>query len=141
MENPLVLLLCVADPRPGAAVDAIYNTIEENIESAEIYRLDRSKVTFAAVEMIVILSAAASVATVVSLLYQIWKDHRDKGNLYVGADPKGDIQQMISDKTSDNEIEEFQTKLTKLRKSDRSGQIYEETVLEVRHSKAWRKTK
>jgi len=141
MENPLVLKLCVADPPYGADVDAVYNAIEKNLEGAEIYRLDKSKVTAAAIEMIVILGAAASIATIAGFLYQIWKDHKDKGSLYVAADPKNGIQQMISDEISDKEIEEFQTKLTKLIKSDRSGQIYEKTILEVRYSKAWVKTK
>jgi len=43
--------------------------------------LDRSKVTAAAIEFVVILSSAAAIATIANFLYNVWKDNRDKGHL------------------------------------------------------------
>jgi len=47
----LILKISVANPKsPSSEVDDVYNAIENKLKSGECYRLDRSKVTGAAIE-------------------------------------------------------------------------------------------
>jgi len=141
MTNHLVLKICVANPPFGTKVDTVYDVIEKSIEQAEAYRLNRSKVTGAAVELTLVLQATATVATVANLLYNIWKNHKDKGQLYVAADAENRIDIMITETTTKKDLEDFQEKLVKLASSEREVEIYQETMDEVKRTRLWIRTK
>jgi len=126
---------------PSSEVDDVYNAIENKLKSGECYRLDRSKVTGAAIEFIVILTSAAAVATIANFLYQIWKDHKDKGQLYVAVDPDKDVHIMISENTSEIEIEEFQRKINKIYASGQMSQLDRKIIEEIKYRKIWMKKK
>ena len=86
MENPLMLKISVAIPPNLEEAIVVYRAIGENVEeNAQCYRLDETKVTAAAIEFVVILSSAAAIATIANALYQIWKDHKENGQLYVAV--------------------------------------------------------
>ena len=123
LKNPLMLKISVANPPRSEEVDDVYEAIENKVEGAECYRLNVSGVTAAAIEFLLILSSVANVATIAGLLYQIWKDHKEKGQLYVAVDPDRDVQIMISDRTSEVEIEEFQRKINRIHASGQMTQM------------------
>ncbi len=141
MTNQLILKISVANPvKSSKETDEVYKTIENSIEGAQTFRLDRSKVTAAAIEFISILTATGAIAEIASLLYTIWKDHRDKGSLYVSVDsPK--IEIMISSKTTEIEIEEFQRKINKFVESGQITDFDKEILEEIKHRRIWIKTK
>lgn len=141
MRNPLLLKICVANPSSGAKVDEVYRAIEDHLENAQCYRLDRSKVTAAAIDFVVILSSAAAITTIASFLYRIWKDHRDKGELFVTIDPDKGVQIMITDGTSEIEIEDFQKEINKNRKSNQLTKMDEDILEEIKRKRYWIRTK
>ncbi len=137
----LVLRICVANPPYGSKVDTLYDAIEKKVTGAEAYRLDRSKVTAAAIELTLILQATSTIAAIADLLYHVWKDHKDKGQLYVVADPRNKIEIMISRTTTRKDLDEFQRRLIELVSSGRESEIYQETIDEMGRSRIWIKTK
>jgi len=141
LRNPLILKISVANPSFSAKVDDVYRDIENSLEGVECYRLDSSKVTAAAIEFVVVLSSVAAVATIANFLYNIWKDHRDKGQLYVAIDPDRGVQIMISESTSEVEIEEFQRKINKVQVSGQLTKMDQEMLEEIKRKQVWIRTK
>lgn len=138
MAKPLILKISVADPRvSGEEVDKVYGYIENNLKSAECYRLDRSKVTAAAIEFIAILRDVAAVATIADFLFNVWKYNKDKGKLYVAVDPEKGIQIMISDHTSKIEIEEFQRKTNLANAEGQMNNMDKELLEEIKSQRIW----
>jgi len=135
------LKISVADPSPSAKVDDVYRDIESSLNDSECYRLDGSKVTAAAIEFVVILLSAAAIATIANFLYNVWKDHRDKGQLYVAVDPDKDIQIMISENTSEIEIEDFQRKINRVQSSGKVTQMDQDILEEIKRKRIWIRTK
>jgi RNA binding exosome subunit len=141
MSNRLVLKICFANLRQGAKSESMYEEIEKRITEAEVYRLDKSKATAAAIELALVLHATVAIATVTNLLYTIWKDHKKEGQLYVAADPENRIDIMITENTSKKELDEFQEKIIKLTSSEREIEIYQETMDEISQRRLWIRTK
>lgn len=139
MRKSLVLKISVANPSSIEGADDVYASIENGLESAECYRLDRSKVTAAAIEFVVILTSAAAIATIANFLYNVWKDQRDKGQLYVCVNP--DVQIMIKNKTAMIEIEEFQSKVNQTHKTGQQIPMDKEILDEINQRRIWIKTK
>lgn len=140
MSKPLLLKISVANPTSPES-DSVYSTIENGLKDAECYRLGRSKVTAAAIEFLVILTSAAAVATIANFLYNVWKDNRDKGELYIAIDPDSNTQIMISGKTIEVEIEDFQRKIDMVQRSDKVIQMDQELLDEIRRKRIWIRTR
>jgi hypothetical protein len=139
LRKPLVLKISVANPSSVEGADDVYASIENGLEGAECYRLDRSKVTAAAIEFVVILSSAAAIATIANFLYNVWKDNRDKGHLYVYLNP--DVQIMIEGQTSMIEIEEIQRRINNIQASGQLTQMDHEILEEIKQKRIWIRTK
>jgi len=122
-----------------AEANEVYKAIEDGLEKAECYRLDSSKVTAAAIEFVVILTSAAAIATIANFLYNVWKDNRDKGQLYVYVNP--DVQIMIKNKTAMIEIEEFQSNVNQAQKTGQQIPMDQEIFDEIKQRRIWIKTK
>lgn len=142
MANPLLLKISVANSKVSSKdVDKIYEDIERNLEGAQCYHLDRTKVTAAAIEFVAILTSAAAIATIANVLYQVWKRHRDEGQLYVAVDPSGGVQIMISEGTAKVEIEELQKKINRVHASGQLTQMDQEMLEEIKRRRIWIRTK
>ena len=72
MGKQLALEIAVANSTSGFEVSEVYDALEKELPEAEIYRLDSSKVSAAAIEFIALIGVLGSVATIANLLWYIY---------------------------------------------------------------------
>jgi hypothetical protein len=142
MDKPLLLKICVANPMSDISeIDKVYMDIVNNVGSAEFYQLDRSKVTGAAIEFVAILTSSSAIATIAKIVYEIWKKHKQDGDLYVAVNPEKGIQIMISEKTSAVELQIFQEKINAIYRTEPINALDENLLTEVKKERIWLKLK
>lgn len=141
LTKSLIVKICLADSASKNAPDEVYTAIESNPKIEECYRLDGTKVTAAAIDFVAIIASIGAISEIVNLFYQIWKDHKDKGKLYVGINPNRGIQLLISKDTTENDLQEFQQKIIAELKNTELNSIDKQLLLEIKETRYWIKTK
>ncbi len=141
MDKQLALMVTVVNPTYGLEVSEVYDELEKQLPGAEIYCLDSSKVTAAAIEFIALLSVVGSVASIAGVLWYVYdtkirpkkKGQDDTCGLYIVIDPEMGLHWWIGkDFLDKNEfIRDFTIKVEKYMRMERSGEIYERIKFEV----------
>ena len=137
----LILKICVANPKSGVNVNEVYQDISKNLENSQSYLLDSSQVSGAAIELVVLVSGVAAIVTIADFLWKMWEKHKEKGQLYITIDPEKRVNIMISDQTTEKEIQEFQKKIDDYFESGEINKMDEEILYEVENTKIWKKIK
>jgi hypothetical protein len=140
--KPFVLKVSVANSGSSEEAESVYEAIQENLKDAECYRL-RPLDGFggAAIDFVAILQSAAAIAGIANFVYNVWKNHRKNGQLYVCVDPERGVQIMITDQTTEIEIEEFQKKINSVVASGCLNRMDAEILEDIKRRRIWIKTK
>ena len=139
MNKQLALQIVVANPTPEINVSEVYGEFEKWRNNAEVYRLDSSKVTSAAIELITLLNIVGSVASIAGFLWYIYdtkirpKRDRQDTSLYVAVDPKENLHWLLGKDFLDKDtfINDFTMKVEKYISTAKSGETYKRIKFEV----------
>lgn len=153
MTKPLAIQISLANLSGRVGPEDVYRFIESTGEDIETYKLDSRKVSAAAIDYVVLLCAAGSVASLASLLWMAYEKFiaptkstpSDQAGIYVVLRrPDGSLVEFfIGKEYKDRElfIGDFTATVTALRDSGDSQVHYQEVIFEVKRSGLWIKRK
>jgi hypothetical protein len=144
------IMICVGNPIDTAQADETYAAIEQAITSGECYRLDRRKVTAAAIEFLTVLYVTGSLSSVAALLWCAYdkvtarhnKKRDGKAILYIAIAPEEGLDWSIGDKFTEREtfVRDFELKVSHYLEGEPS-QTAQQVLVEVRCSEKWVRTR
>jgi hypothetical protein len=132
--------MAVANPTPEIDVAEVYGEIEKSFSGAAIYRLDSSKVSAAAIEIVVLLSVVGSIASVASLLWQVYdhtvgrkKKPTDDCGLYIAIVPEKGLHWWVGKEflSLEDFQRDFTVKVERYLQTDDAQRIFERLGCEV----------
>jgi len=152
MESSLAIKIALANTGHDVNPNEVYNYIESNSKEIEAYQLDSTKVTAAAIDYILLLSAVGSAASIASLLWMAYdkfiapkKKHNATAGLYIviHLSDKERIEFWIGNThiAKDEFIKEFTSKVTTFRNTKEARKEFEATKQQVSRSGNWIKRK
>lgn len=146
MNENLILGFTVANSSNTVNVSNIYDQIEMIIPDAEIDRFDkreRSKFTAGAIDFTAILSVSASLVTLGTAIYSIYKTqilpHKEENKnigLYVSVGPENKINFMLGDSHSNEKefVEDFVLKVDEHLKTTQDGEIHKTKEINMKRT-------
>lgn len=147
MAKPIVLKIALANLQAETDPEAIFDFIEANGVDIETYRLDSKKVSAAAIDYVLVLSAVGSVASVAQLLWMAYdrfiaakkRRESDTEGIYIHLDSGGNSKFWLGNHDRDKElfIETFTKKVSKFRETERAEDLYQKTQEDIRQSGIW----
>ena len=148
MSKPIALHVALADCGSGVQAEDVWNFIESRGQGFETYQLDARRVSHAAIEYIVLLGAAGSVASLAALLWMAYdkyiaskKTPDDAAGIYLAIrKPDGSVVDFWIGKgyqDRDVFIGEFTRTISDFRSSAKADSDFEKTEQEVRLSGLW----
>jgi hypothetical protein len=141
MENEPLLKISVVNVTSRKKASEIYRTIEHDLRFKACYQLDGSKVTAAAIDFVAVIATVGAFAEIASFLYQLWKDHKEECQLFVAINPDKNVQILISQDTTEKEIQEFQNKINIELNNNQLNSFDKELLFEIKEKKYWIKMK
>lgn len=153
MANPVAIQIALANLSGRVSSEVIYNFIESASDNIETYELDSTKVSAAAIEYVVLLSVAGSIASLATLLWMVYdkfiaptkRSSSDEAGIYVVLRrPDGNLVEFFIGKDykdRDIFIEDFKTTITELRNSSDYLPEYQKVILEIQRTGLWIKRK
>lgn len=137
MANPVAIQIALANLSGRVSSEVIYNFIESASDNIETYELDSTKVSAAAIEYVVLLSVAGSIASLATLLWMVYdkfiaptkRSSSDEAGIYVVLRrPDGNLVEFLSERTTKIAISSLKT-------SKPQSQNYATPVITCRNTK------
>lgn len=149
MAKPLAIQLAFANLSGRVDPKSVYRFIESTGGDIETYELDSRKVSAAAIDYVLLLGAAGSVASLASLLWMAYEKFiaptkstpADQAGIHVALHQSDGslVEFFIGKEYKDRElfIGDFTSTVTALRESGDSEAHYQEVSVEVKRSGLW----
>ena len=133
--HQLLLKMIVAEDNIGKIHEEIYQEIANQVDG-EVYAIDSSKVTGAAIDLMTLLKSGAAVASILSLLIQILEigNHNESIHIYID----GEEQIIIHRNTSRAELIQHQKKLN-IKFRDETSEFDKQLIEDAKYSGTWKK--